>query len=138
MWLKSRQDQDLRRSGEDGARSSSEDREGTDVQDQVPKIGIEHARCRRWLVCLMWLNLALFSMSSTLFVLSLASARPLYVDRVPERQRNHEVRHFSMPCEILLVTNPWLAPVFLTRFHQHRFSTSSTCVWRRSAWMARF
>lgn len=89
MWLKSRQYQELRRSGEDGARSSSEDREGTDVQDQVPKIGIEHARCRRWLVCLMWLNLALFSMSSTLFVLSLASARPLYVDRVPERQRNH-------------------------------------------------
>ncbi len=99
--------QDLRRPCENETRGDSEDRKDNDVQDQEINMDIEHAPRRRfWPVGLICVNLALFAMSSTLFVLSLSPPRPLYADRTLERQRNHKLRPFAMPCEFLLVANP--------------------------------
>ncbi len=108
-WRKYAQCQDLRRQSENETRGDSEDCKDNDVQDQEINMDIEHAPGRRfWPVGLICVNLVLFAMSSTLFVLSLSPPRPLYADRTLERQRNHKFRPLAMPCEFLLVANPSL------------------------------
>lgn len=75
--------------------------EGLDHEDADVLTDTKHRRRLLHSVSLLWLNLAFFLVSSAMFILSLKPSQPLYRDQMPEQERNHYLKHVSMPCKFI-------------------------------------
>ncbi|KIN07665.1 hypothetical protein OIDMADRAFT_37083 [Oidiodendron maius Zn] len=87
-------------------------RGSTEAEQQAVPDNTKHRRRLLHSVSLLWLNLAFFLVSSAMFILSLKPSQPLYRDQMPEQERNHYLKHVSMPSWASLYDT---RPVALTR-----------------------
>jgi len=58
------------------------------------------SKSRRSLLCLVWLNMVFFVISSTMFLMSLQPRPIRYTDHIQEQLRNYHLKSVSMPCKL--------------------------------------